>query len=558
MPVPTTPSSVRSGAFTCRERSVAAIAAVMLALAPWGWGGVVFWVVAATFGLGVAVFLAAWGGRRTQLVAAGLWLLWLGVAWFRTERSLHGSDEPGLLPFVPSVYGIANNPWLEALAFPVAALVGQALAFGLLGAERVSAEAWPRLRRCVPFWAGLAFGLYVAVQVGNAYGTVVERDLFWRIVPERPLAWLPSGLRAPLRSDEVDPGAMNGWRLLMILGGPWLLLCAFRAAGLRRRVLVALAWVSVVTAMVFALWGYLNQPTWGEILGFKIPSEAQVYGTFINRNHAGVYLYLNVGLALALGFWHLRRAGEVAVRGGPHLLAAFAAVMLAFFTLLTNSVGGVLVVGGLLGVVAPLALWFGMSQEHGAVRRGAWATAAAILASGFIFAAVADFGKFADKIRGKAESYRVTGSDDRAPLRAATWRMAMDKPWTGWGAGSYRWVSPVYQVEEKALQDARGRLRVRALYAHNDWLQLLAEVGWCGLIPLFAVLGWVGRRAIAAGEGGHPEALPLAGLLLLFACHAGFDLLCWFTPLLCVLALVVASLAAFTEQSSSALNRRNR
>ena len=134
----------------------------------------------------------------------------------------------------------------------------------------------------------------------------------------------------------------------------------------------------------------------------------------------------------------------------------------------------------------------------------------------------------------------------------------MGKPWTGWGAGSYRWVSPVYQVEEKALQDARGRLRVRALYAHNDWLQLLAEVGWFGLIPLFAVLGWVGRRAIAAGEGGHPEALPLAGLLLLFAFHAGFDLLCWFTPLLCVLALVVASLAAFTEQSSSALRRRDR
>jgi hypothetical protein len=39
-------------------------------------------------------------------------------------------------------------------------------------------------------------------------------------------------------------------------------------------------------------------------------------------------------------------------------------------------------------------------------------------------------------------------------------------------------------------------------------------------------------------------------LLLLFALHASFDLLCWFTPLLTVLALIVAALAAFTEQSS--------
>jgi hypothetical protein len=45
--------------------------------------------------------------------------------------------------------------------------------------------------------------------------------------------------------------------------------------------------------------------------------------------------------------------------------------------------------------------------------------------------------------------------------------------------------------------------------------------------------------------------MPLAGLLLLFAAHACFDLLCWFTPLLTVLALVVAALAAFTEQSSA-------
>jgi O-antigen ligase len=544
------PAAIARTVTTSREWAVAAIAALLLILAPWGWGGVVFWVVAATCGLGVAALISAWGSRRFQLVAAAGWVGWAIVAAIRTAAALRGSDEPGLLPFVPPAFSLANNPWFEALAFPLAALVGQALAFALLREPTASPKAWPRLRRSVPFWVGLAFAAYVALQAANAYGTVVERDLFWRIVPEPHVTWLPAGLAAPLRSDGVDPGAMNGWRLLMILGGPWALFCAVRAAALRRRVLVALAWTSVITAALFAVWGYLNQPSYGTILGFAIPREAQVYGTFINRNHAGAYLYLNAGLALALACWHLRRAGDRAAQGGPHLIAAFAAVVLALFAALTNSIGAVLVVGLLGLVVAPLTLFRGYRDDQGKVRPGVWA--AALAAAGIVLAlgAVADFGKLADKARGKADRYLQAGVDDRAPLRAATWHMALDRPWTGWGAGSYRWVSPVYQAEQKALQDDRGRLRVRALYAHHDWLQLFAEVGLLGLLPLGVFLYWLGRKVRAAFRPGHPEAIPLAGLLLLFALHASFDLLCWFTPLLTVLALIVAALAAFTEQSS--------
>jgi O-antigen ligase len=547
----TAPAPAARTAATSREWAVGAIAALMLLLAPWGWGGVVFWVVAATCGLGVAALVAAWGSRRGQGVAAAVWLGWALVAAFRTAAALRGSDEPGLLPFVPPVHTLATDPWFEALAFPLAALVGQALALALLREPAASPEAWPRLRRSLPFWAGLAFAAYVALQAANAYGTVVERDLFWRIVPEPHVAWLPAGLAAPLRSDGVDPGAMNGWRVLMILGGPWALFAAVRAAALRRRVLVALAWTSVVTAAVFAAWGYLNQPSYGTILGLAIPREAQVYGTFINRNHAGVYLYLNAGLACALACWHLRRAGDRAAQGGPHLIAAFAAVVLALFAALTNSIGAVLVVGLLGLVVAPLTLFRGYRDDRGKVRPGVWAAALAAAAIVLALFAVADFGKLADKARGKADRYLQAGVDDRAPLRAATWRMALDRPWTGWGAGSYRWVSPVYQAEQKALQDDRGRLRVRALYAHHDWLQLFAEVGLLGLLPLGVFLYWLGRKVRAAFRPGHPEAMPLAGLLLLFALHASFDLLCWFTPLLTVLALIVAALAAFTEQSSA-------
>ncbi len=549
--MPIAASADLRAATTSREWAVGAIAALMLILAPWGWGGVVFWVVAGTAGLGVSAVIAAWGGRRSQFLMAAVWVAWALVAAARTATALRGSDEPGLLPFVAPTFSLANDPWCEALAFPLAALVGQLVAGVCLREPTASPHAWPRLRRSVPFWAGLAFAAYVALQMANAYGTVVERDLFWRIVPEAHVAWLPAGLCSPLRSDVADPGAMNGWRLLLILGGPWALFVAVRAAGLRRRVLVALAWISVATAALFAVWGYLNQPSYGTILGFAIPREAQVFGTFINRNHAGAYLYLNAGLALALACWHLRRAGDRAAQGGPHLVAAFGAVVLALFAALTNSIGAVIVVGLLGLVVAPLTLFRGYRDDRGRVRPGVWAAILATVAIVLALGAVADFGKLADKAKGKADRYLQAGTDDRAPLRAATWRMALDRPWTGWGAGSYRWVSPVYQADEKALQDGHGRLRVRALYAHHDWLQLFAEVGLLGLVPLLAALYWFGRKLRAACRTGHPEALPLAALLVLFALHASFDLLCWFTPLLTVLALVVAALAAFTEQSSA-------
>jgi O-antigen ligase len=540
-----------SSSFTPRERAVAAVAACMLATAPWGWGGVVFWVVAATLGLGAAAFVAAWAGRRGQLVALGLWSVWLVAALVVTTQALRGSDEPGLLPLAAPAPPLHRDPWFEALAFPVAAAVGQLLALVFLGAEPSEPAAGRRLRGSWPFWAGVVFALYVAVQSWNAFGTVVERDLFWRIVPEAPWSWLPAGLRAPLRSDELDPGAMSGWRLLMILGGPWLLFCALRAAAARRRVFVLLAWVSVVTAATYALWGYLNQPSYGEILGFPIPRDAQVYGTFINRNHAGVYLYLNAGLALALAFWHLRRAGDVALRGGPHLLAAFAAIMLGLFACLSHSVGCLVVVSLLFLIAGPLAFFRGVRRDQRALRRGAWVTAAAGLVIGAVFFATTDFARLEAKIRGKADHFRQAGADDRAPLRTATWRMAADRPWTGWGAGSYRWVSPVYQAEQKALQDERGRLRVRATYAHNDPLQLFAEVGLLGLLPWLAALAWVGGRIRAAFRPGHPEAIPLACLVLFFGLHACFDLLLWFLPLLLVLAFVLAALAAFAEQSSA-------
>jgi len=531
----------RRPALSPREVSVISLTAAILVLVPWTWGGVVLWTVLLLLGLAVAAMVAAVGNHRAQCVALGGWAVAFGLAWMN-------------LPNPAAGFGNAAN--LDRLAFPLGAFVGQCLPALLLYGDVRSRPAGECLRawtRSVPFWVVIALFAYCTVQALNPWGTVIEKDLFWRIFREKPVAWLPSGLSAPMVSDENDPGGMNAWRQMLTLLGPWLVFGALRAGLRRRRGLVILAWVSVLVAAGYAVFGFLNQRAYTEaILGYPVPVGATTFGTFINRNHAGIYFYLNAALALALTFWHLRHSPRSAARGGPYLVAAFVAVFLGLFVFFTTSIGASLLALALLLIVTPAAFFLGMPKDGHARREVFWFAAAGLLVVSLAFAFAGDFRSLERKIQLKAAAYQRSGSDDRAPLRRATWAMATaggwsGKVWTGWGAGSYRWVSPVFQADEKQLQDAKGKLAIRATYAHCDWLQMLAEWGVIGLLPVLVGLWWLGGWIRRAHYRGHPEAIPLAGVLVLVGLHASADLIFWFTPLLYALALIVAAMVTFTE-----------
>jgi hypothetical protein len=354
---------------------------------------------------------------------------------------------------------------------------------------------------------------------------------------------------------------MNAWRVMLILGGPWLLFCALRVTVTRRRTYVFLAWVALLSSSCIAIFCLINQPASGEVLGFKIPVDIRVFGVFMNRNHGGVYLYLNAALALSLTFWHLRRAGGNTEKGGPYLLAGFVFLLLSIFALFSNSVGALLVVLSLLVFVTPVAIFWSMSSVQSSIRRTAYMTLGAMAVAALAIILIADFQGVEKKVSTKFANFKTVGLDDRAPLRAATWEMATaggtsGKVWTGWGAGSYRWVSPVFQSHQPALQDNHGHLKIRAVYAHCDWLQMLAEWGVIGVLPILVSLAWLFSFLFKAFRRGTPEAVPLASVLLFFGLHAAFDLLCWFTPLLFTVAVITAALGCFIEKSSAGQRSR--
>ena len=536
------------------------LAGIILVVAPWGWAGVVLWTVCAALGFATAALLAVVAEAATQRKAMGVWFVGLLVALVAA----------GFEGYQPLTYR-----WLDYVCFPACALMGSSIAYFLLSRDlnsRPAAEARHELLRSVPFWAGIALFAYFAVQDLNAWGIVVDREVFWAkqgmpgidvgkfdVRPLPYLHWLPSGLKAPFSAADTSQAPMNAWRLMMIIAAPWMLFCALRHGLRRRRSYVTLALISVIAACIIGAFGLVHRPTWGTILGFPVPPNSFCFGPFISRNHAGVYFYLHVALALALTFWHIRRAGESLFKGGPYLITAFLGFALSLLAALTASVAATFIVLALIFISVPLGYFFGFPESRVSRRGIVIVTGVAMLVAALAVLSLADFSPIVNRFQKKADVYQQVGTDDRAPLRRATLALISDagrdgRVWVGYGAGSYRWIALPYQAEQKEMQK-NGRFYYRADYAHNDWLEMLATWGVIGMLPVVAMLGWFGRRLIRAFHEGHPETVPLALGLILLGAHASLDLLFWFTPLMFTAVFTAAAMICLTDQSSAEMNR---
>lgn len=541
-----------------RELTVSLLSALLLTFTAWAWGGVVLW---------------------TQWVVAGLGLLTLAVALLPDFRSgeLHGRFLPRVLGAslglgVAVAAGLvwhdldlvltqreAARQMLPGAALPpvrfaewglrgfVAGLFAS-LASLILGALLRSSEPRRRLVRFLPFWLGLFLFVWIACQSWNTWGVVVQRDLFWRILPREHMTWLPSGLAAPFFSDE-EPGGMNGWRQLLILTGPWALLCALRAAALRRRAYAWLAGLVTLNALGVALAGNLaRSQKWRSFLGVADPDlSIPPFGPFIYKNQAGAYLCLACAAASALMFYLAKRRGDKVDRGGPHLIVAVALIFLALGAASTMSFATVAVAAALLLAVAPAA--YLLDGQLRANLSPLPAVALAALGAIVIYVGLlsVDARPWRRKLERKERHMEQIGADDRAPLRRATWLMvetpSLDRQLSGWGAGSYRWVSPAYLRTQPEFLNKKGELARRATHAHNDWLQAPVEWGLAGWAVVAGALAFLALRVRNQLRRPRAPAIALLGGLLLFGAHAFFDFLL-FIPQLTLLAIIASWLLA--------------
>jgi O-antigen ligase len=143
------------------------------------------------------------------------------------------------------------------------------------------------------------------------------------------------------------------------------------------------------------------------------------------------------------------------------------------------------------------------------------------------------------------QSLEVTGGK-RASMRADTWRIFLDHPWTGTGLGTLQIVFPAYET----LYD--GKI---VNHTHNDYLEGLAETGIAGglcCLWFLGVLFFDSLRRLSQPNGAFATTIQLSAFVacLGFLTHslADFNL---HIPANLLLFFLLANLATSEIRQSS-------
>ena len=282
----------------------------------------------------------------------------------------------------------------------------------------------------------------------------------------------PGGTVSPAATTESARLALAYLGLLLVLGHHLVT---------RARIVRVLA-VLVGWGVALALLGRVNQARRQAGFGWWIKDRqddlARLTSTFINPNHQAFYftvlLFLALGLLLGLRRFRRPSGSETGGFGWPApvpLVCLVGAVLvLGGALLLTLSRGGLLAAAaGLLVVGACLR------RDRGPQLSRAWL--GGLLLAGLIgYASIVGLGPILG--RGLGTLAEPIG-DFRWPLGGATLRTVAEAPWLGLGLGAFQDAFAPHRplvIPQRFVID----------YAHNDYLQLLAETGVAGL----AVLAW--------------------------------------------------------------------
>ncbi|MCC5805246.1 MAG: O-antigen ligase family protein [Opitutales bacterium] len=450
--------------------------------------------------------------------------------------------------------------------------LGAALfAFAVLAYPGGTPRAARPLRRLLTFplfWIGLLLYVYVAVQAHNVAWAYVRFEGGSGMRPvEGAVPWLPQGFVAPLEQE-------NPFRWMLRFTPVWLAACAVWC-GLRGRsaalVTLTLLALSLVVWTGIAYWQYITgaeKMLW--LWEVRLREPRYFWGTFVNSNHGALTLVLGQALLLALFLRGVRSQYMRTLRlMGPHFLYLPLAFVFAAGVVPSGSRGGMvvtLVLWTVFVLLGTVALW--QLVRGRALILPVAAGALLLTALGFVL----NNPDVWDRMQHALTKTERLAADIDAEAR--TWvnrigvEMVRDKPAFGWGAGGWRYFYPQYgpyfpefqptrrvllrdRETGEIIRNERGRAQWRTVpmwyrQLHNDWLELVVELGWAGASIVFAgLLWWLG--ALARRCAREPAALMLATgpVLLLVAAAWEFHFrlpapLLW-TGILMVLALQLSA-----------------
>lgn len=240
---------------------------------------------------------------------------------------------------------------------------------------------------------------------------------------------------------------------------------------LPRQVLLGTLALIGVVAVVLAAYQRFVHPEWlmlGRMQSEQFVGRASGPFGIPNSLAALLLLLLPAGLALTV------RRGAPAVQ---RVLFGYLSAVYVFGLILTISRGA------WLALAAMLSLW-----PWFALRRRWQAKAGAVMLAGLL-CLVAGWGLYrtVPEVEQRfAQMANESGEWTRPIMWRGAWKLFVEQPWVGTGAGSYNVLFEKYRPENYQMEPQ---------WAHNDYLNTLSDYGAVGFVLSFGVLGLLALRA---------------------------------------------------------------
>lgn len=460
------------------------------------------------------------------------------IAAHKQRPSLHPQERllasllGAMLVFLPWAFGTMHG-WSQATAF-VTALAAFVIALLPRRYDEETSDRggfrlqmWPRLLRFPLFWLGAGLLVLLVVQGLNPAWQWVRDDKQWWMRQIDHVTWLPHGTQTPFER-------YNLWRTFLVYATVWLSVCALWVGITRRRALQVLLGVLVANATVLAFVGFVHRMV-GEtkVLWIREFRDAASFSSFVYQNHAGSYFSLIAAVALGLAIWHFYEGRRRMARSTPGPVWLLAGGVLVFAVLFSFSRGAVITLGAFV-IGAGLAIF--ILRSVNTVPSTTPRAVNVLLALAFLttlgfMVRYVDFSTLQQRFH---EMSKLGVNDpsvvSRIQARDAAWVMLADNWVLGTGAGSFRFLYPIYIKDNPYLYEG-GRAFWE--HAHIDWLQIPIELGLTGVLLIAAGVGWCLWRWVKGRGWRHPVAVMLflgCGQTLL---HAAIDF-----PLQCPAVLI--------------------
>jgi O-antigen ligase len=263
--------------------------------------------------------------------------------------------------------------------------------------------------------------------------------------------------------------------------------------------------------MVVAVWGLLEHfSSPATIFWFVEIKHGSPFGPFVDRDHFAVFAELLLPLAIWNAFESPRRAVLYTAAAG----SLFAAVIAS------GSRAGAAMVA--LEVMLCLSIAFFRIRAARHFRR----VAPKVIACVILFSAIAGWSLLWSRVSGGSDPFA-----NRREMFESAMRMAREKPWMGFGLGTFQFVYPAYAVTDFGLF---------VDHAHNDWAEWAAEGGVPFLLLILSALALVFRRAFRSIWG--------IGILAAFI-HALVDFPMQIPALASIVMVLLAALACESKRT---------